>query len=556
MPTKYYGSDGLLRHKIFLVTYLLLGCFSWSAESFLLSRKFSSTGQFPFLPSPSQLRSSPTAYYYQSASQPGNSSGFHTSLAIVPPLAEWDRLQRARHFAGDALFHKWPPALRLFHPFDGNALEVAQVVEELELEEFQITLDTWVIVPHLEAVEASFKASQKAELWDGPTEQEQKEWEEEQAVRELIEREEAFGQEKAKARLNRELEKQGKKGEKSASERKDLFETFRDQQRKLEDFGGPCVLCLEPDLESRVMLQEIREELSMLLSGDQEYFSASSCYSPVYIEEPLFQASEYRPLIPVGSFESLPAAMEVARRLKGLWGEPSTFNVKELHVISNRDEFDIETVASAPLFDDNREATLYSSSAANDVAGESWGCNAKIMLMGEEPDIDDEEEEMDIAAKMERLWVEGEAGGNDISNDYTILDDEEELSDLESWLNNDEDYDEGIQVTIGRTIFYTGEQRFYKGMPASSVVDSKDRSTGDVGSVSGLARRRRTTTRTRAGSVTWDEGEYGRRQSDYLPFSKQEKTKRENRLLDLPTGGFKNIANMEQDEDSEEEDSF
>ena len=79
----------------------------------------------------------------------------------------------------------------------------------------------------------------------------------------------------------------------------------------------------------------------------------------------------------------------------------------------------------------------------------------------------------------------------------TGLDDEEEdVSDIEDWLNLDDDWDEGTQVIIGRTHFFTGEQRTYKGMPASSAIDSKDRSTGEAGgAVSGLARRRRTSSR-------------------------------------------------------------
>jgi hypothetical protein len=48
------------------------------------------------------------------------------------------------------------------------------------------------------------------------------------------------------------------------------------------------------------------------------------------------------------------------------------------------------------------------------------------------------------------------------------LDDEEEInaSDIELWLDNDEDWDEGMQVIIGRTHFYMGDQRNYRGTPA------------------------------------------------------------------------------------------
>lgn len=65
------------------------------------------------------------------------------------------------------------------------------------------------------------------------------------------------------------------------------------------------------------------------------------------------------------------------------------------------------------------------------------------------------------------------------------------------------------------TLFFTGDQRNYKGMPATSVVDAKDRSLGEAGSVSGLARRRGTTSRKQN---VWEDGEYGRRNKDFLPW--------------------------------------
>ena len=617
------GYTTLLFHVVLLMT-----CSPWTpfVESFLVP--FSPTyfkqpqhqrqhpwQQPPYASSSSFSSSclySTSPFWYDSSPSSrlvgNNSTGFHTSLAIVPPLPEWDRLQRARHYARDPLFHTWPPAIRLFHPFGSNsgasALEVAQVVEELELEAFTITLDTWVIVPHLEAIEAAYTASNKAvQLWDTPSLQEQEEYNEQEAIRTLIEKEERIGQEKAKARAERGARKRQRQEQQledndendddenevvhdtnqedflgdldptNTNNSKDPRSMYQEQQRNLLDFGGPCILCLEPDAESKALLQDIREELAMLLHGrGHNYFSASSCFSPHYIQEAIFQPSEYRPLIPMASFESLPAAMEVARRLQGLWGEPLTFDVKELHIISSRDDHEAgddaawgtsgggrggaaaATAGQAPIFDtDNPEAMYYSNINKND---EAWGCNARIMLVGEEFELlennDDDFNEEDLAAKMAQVCEQGEIGGNDISNDYTILDDEEDMSDIETWLNNDEDYDEGIKVTIGRTQFLTGDQRFYKGMPASSVVDGKDRSMGDVGAVSGLARRRRTV--TRAGAVSWDEGEYGRRQTDYLPWSKREKPKRVERLLDLPASGFTNLANMDSQVDDDIDD--
>lgn len=46
-----------------------------------------------------------------------SSSTMSTALCIIPPSDIWDTLQRARHAAGDGSYYKWPPAIRLFHPF-------------------------------------------------------------------------------------------------------------------------------------------------------------------------------------------------------------------------------------------------------------------------------------------------------------------------------------------------------------------------------------------------------------------------------------------------------
>lgn len=109
--------------------------------------------------------------------------------------------------------------------------------------------------------------------------------------------------------------------------------------------------------------------------------------------------------------------------------------------------------------------------------------------------------------------------------DFTILDEEEDEGTLEQWLNDDEDFDDGSTVIIGRTHFFTADQRVYPGMPASSNIDLKDRMTGERGTVSGAARRRSTV--HRQGSV-WEDGEFGRREGDYSPWSKREKSRRRN----------------------------
>jgi len=433
-------------------------------------------------------------------------NGFLKALCIVPPTKDWDRLQRARHYAGDPAFHAWPPAVRLFHPFTATALDVAQVVEELNIEPFEITFDTWVIVPYMEALQIEWiNADATPSVVDATDTVDAFEEEQYRKVKELILSEERKGKEKHKAR---------KKAAGSWIDHMDYMEPFvdktspaerlKEQKRRYEECGGPCVLCLEPNPKSKQQLIEMRQDLADVLDHEP-YSSPSSLYCWRSIED---MDMGYRPLIPISSFSSLQNALDVARRLKGLWGEPLTIGVKELHLISCQDDMgrdEWETSLPQPLTTFDKEP---------------WMCNAKIMLIGEEMQLDDSND----VEMIRKLVEEGQPGGLDITNDFTILDEEEETGDIESWLNVDDDWDEGSKVIIGRTHFFTGAQRIYPGMPASSVIDGRDRSMGSGGGpISGLARRRRSPFRQ---GGQWDEGEYGRRDSDYVPWSKKERRRK------------------------------
>ena len=77
----------------------------------------------------------------------------------TPKFTTKDEIQRARHLARDPTFYRWPPAIRLFHPFlprsllpDG-ATSLADFIDRYRLEPFEITLSTLTIVPHQEALE-------------------------------------------------------------------------------------------------------------------------------------------------------------------------------------------------------------------------------------------------------------------------------------------------------------------------------------------------------------------------------------------------------------------
>ena len=121
----------------------------------------------------------------------------NTAVCIIPPDDAWDSIQRARHLARDTTFYKWPPAIRLFHPFAPQKSipslvgKLAEWIEEegtksiLELElkgnsddpteeqvvngntstdsttlleSFEVTLDSITILPHWEILDARIEA--------------------------------------------------------------------------------------------------------------------------------------------------------------------------------------------------------------------------------------------------------------------------------------------------------------------------------------------------------------------------------------------------------------
>eukprot|EP00531_Pseudo-nitzschia_arenysensis_P018095 CAMPEP_0116147406 /NCGR_PEP_ID=MMETSP0329-20121206/17737_1 /TAXON_ID=697910 /ORGANISM="Pseudo-nitzschia arenysensis, Strain B593" /LENGTH=575 /DNA_ID=CAMNT_0003643331 /DNA_START=308 /DNA_END=2033 /DNA_ORIENTATION=- len=462
------------------------------------------------------------------------SSEFESALAILPPSDKWDRLQRARHYARDPVFREWPPAIRLFHPFDKSpdiAFEIAQLVEDYDIEPFEIRLDTWVIIPNMEETVREWDNQDvlpDVEEGDGlESYYEKLEREADKEVKELIRNEEIIG--KMKKQQKKYTSRKGtsnKKpdeddGKKTRTREKKSPAQIREEQRKIieEDFGGPCILCLEPDEESKEKIMELREVLREGLDFSS-YSSPSSVYAWDYIEQ---MDMGYRPLIPISKFDSLKNAMEVAGKLKGFWGAPLTFDVESVDILSCKDPADDND--DLEDFDDimseynsfkisNKEQLFAQQASQYEMNKNTWGCNARIMLVGEEIEQDDTANEEMI----EKLLESGEIGGGDISMDFTILDDEEEsISDIEKWLDDDDEFDEGTQVVIGRAHFYTGDQRNYVGMPVTSSTDAKDRYLGESGSVSGLARRRGSVSRS---SGIWEDGEFGRRTKDHLPWQR------------------------------------
>lgn len=203
-----------------------------------------------------------------------------------------------------------------------------------------------------------------------------------------------------------------------------------------------------------------------------------------------------------------------------------------------------------------------------------YGCDAMIMLLGEEsqltespPDNDDEDEYTDSKNIRGRNQHEGETnggfhlgkededkildllmtkagtpGGGESENNKSVAGQEQsymsnagksyyidieqndhnnqeygnELEDISDyvldWLSEDDDYDEGATVVIGRTQFFMGDMRQYTGMPASSTIDGKDKKFGE--NVSGSARRRGAVHRQ---GDRWNDGDFGSKAKDKQP---------------------------------------
>lgn len=282
------------------------------------------------------------------------------------------------------------------------------------------------------------------------------------------------------------------------------------------------------------------------------------------------EGSTFRPMITLGRFSTVTKATEVAKKLQNVW-EPLTFQVSDLHLVSKlhpsslkseteeiddekgiADPYSIQVDKNGtPTLQENRELTLrkFHGSEGSDsiltTKGE-YGCDAMIMLSGEEHQLfknpeDDEDEDLDDGfdddseeeeeEESSSLYLDKEDedrimelllspaaipggqkrnAGSSTSNNGKA----EEVNDkMKTWLEEDDDVDDGATIIIGRTIFLMGEMRQYTGMPASSTMDGKDRVMGDR-DVSGSARRRGAVHRQ---GDRWQEGDYGRKEKDYLP---------------------------------------
>jgi len=646
-----------------------------------------------------------------------------TAVCIVPPDDAWDAIQRARHLARDTTFYKWPPAIRLFHPFapkreipslvgrmaewieeeadaimttttmgdddDDDDDEEETMMEELMengfvqtdnndngdspssyLESFEVTLDSILILPHWEVLEARIEALERSNpnspnnnarshYLDESTEEKERRMRSAEGAK-LIREEERMGLQRKKEReRKRRLRMERKAREENgggatetttatedgadddSSDRDDATssshqnndedddddagETTPASTAKKEPFNGPCVIYLSPDETSRARLETLREKLRINLFPNHDAFSPSSSVSPHPERLPRKESSssscEFRPLLPVARFSSVSAAVKVAKVLQRTW-DPLSFNVTDVQFVSREDEGggcaatgvmdldekELEGIAevrhrrrrheSSSLSSSSTSSSLSSSSSSTslnvnsndngatlaltssgeveDVSKQGiYGCDAMVMLLGEEPEEELMEEEASLSMIMD--------GDDDDVNDDDANDDEhnkgpmtiqheidssnggirgtinydeifataereyqrmqahEELSaasyvgevpifgagsygagssdgeettmDIEAWLDDDDDgmEDEGATVVIGRAQFFMGAMREFIGMPASSAIDLKDRIMG--GGVSAVARRKGSVHRL---AESWDVGDYGKKETDKM----------------------------------------
>lgn len=523
-----------------------------------------------------------------------------TALAIVPPDQAWDNLQRARHVARDRSYTRWPPCIRLFHPFcaphqqQDVALRIAAVIEKYNIEPFTIHLSQWMVIPHTEAMEADWHAMQQmpdhtdAASFDnhyGASSSTRNHPDEQSEIDQLIAREEIAGRKNRRTRQKRAKALAEQRAAAAAGDGNNMTRTdtssdtpgastdeatststttsstkrttntseptesqshrklLEKQKRMYEEFNGPCVVCLEPDEESKEKLVQLRELLRRELFAEYDKYSPSSTVSEIHgnsLPRAVLESDEpidFRPVVAIGSYPTVNSAIEMARKLRGVW-EPLSFQVTDLHLIScvadDDQDPDGGVVSSSSLntrnFDPavSVQKTSWVSHGVGDEErslhdDEQFGCDSVVMLMGEEVEMD-----QGLNQEMVNFVCEqGQAGGvgEEKQNqevpaqkypDWAIQLKEKNgnVEELAHWLDEDDEFDEGTVVVIGRTHFFTGEMRKYVGMPATSATDAKDRTSMGADGISGAGRRRGAV--HRSGGL-WDDQDWGKKDSDRYP---------------------------------------
>jgi len=444
----------------------------------------------------------------------------HTALCIIPSEEVWDPIQRARYEANDETYTSWPPAIRLFHPFcprreiEDAAFDTAKLVEKHDISPFLVTFSSFSVVPNLEAIEASVAAIKS--LPEQKIAEEQL-YQLDANVAELLQREEKIGRERRKRRKNKTKALDGIKSVRTYGKTQPNEEL--EKQKKMNGkFNGPCMVCLVPDSDSKTRLDKLRDILRTDLFEKYEIFSPTSFLSSTgSLSQRLHQeqGTHFRPLIPIGNFATADSAVSFAKKMKKIW-RPLSFEVTDLQFLS--DYSDSETLGSTESADRDgvlSKAVLHSSDQSEQEEYKrtrEFGCDASVMLMGEELEQDIEVNEI----MADFTLREGIPGGGETSlghsRDEAItfcdknssIGDNSDEEDLLAWLDDDDDEgEEGFVFVLGRTHFFSGEMRYFDGMPAASVVD-RDQNLSE--SRNNASVRRKSTAK-----APWSDEDFGQR---------------------------------------------
>lgn len=411
-------------------------------------------------------------------------SSMSTALCIVPPEEAWDTIQRARYVAKDTTYRRWPPAIRLFHPFfprhelDDAALDLATWIDKQKIRPFKLTFNDFAVIPHLEAMEVDLEATRSLPAQQQPDKSDSR-TDFEKSIDRLIQDEEKIGAKRLERRKRKGRYAEDSTNPYTDSDRTKVSPRQRlEQQRQMyEEFNGPCLVVLEPDRKSRQIIETLREKLRKALYDDYDKFSPSSSISitgslPQQIEK---GDSTFRPIIPLGGFASVSSAVSFAKKLKGLW-KPLSFTVTDLQFISEYKD-DTKELRGGSSRDDllTKVSVKDSTSEETFEISDQFGCDAAVMFIGEEIEQDEEINEIMV----DFLMREGVPGAGDTSTasvpeEQARLETEavakqvninpDDVEELLEWLDEeDDDMDEGTVVVIGRTHFFTGETRSYDG---------------------------------------------------------------------------------------------
>lgn len=433
--------------------------------------------------------------------QPGVYS-YQTALCIVPIEDIWDTIQKARHVTEDETIYIWPPSIRLFHPFTSPsalsqaALDTASmVVEKCNIQPFQVILDSFTIIPYyildsdnrlldaLDPKEANIATIHRdffATNNNSPSRRNQNSTN----ICDIA----TNGNQTTQGKVPR--KKRGRPPKRPLDEEETFLSTMDDStmQSCSRYYDGPCFLCLQPSPASRAKLQKLRNILKKELFSNYNAFAAAASTTA---QIPTFPASTienrpkpppFRPLITLGRFQTVIQAKKALNRLKSFW-KPLAFNVTDLHFVSQAESNDKLGQSDGFSYKSKESNHRYSSR-------QQFECDSLVSLIGEEPvshNLDDDEEDLLLQlmcqegntdkgtiidldglfhAKAERAKLEArEMMMEECENNESL----EQLSEILP--EEEEDWNAGSTIIIGRTQFFLGQMREYIGMPASTSID-------------------------------------------------------------------------------------